>query len=128
MVMVWWPFGGGMMTRITQKNEELDAAGDKKASATKDGLIPCVVSELDVDPILLPSLPQLPDLGDTDDEELRIIQIGGLDGQLIALTNYGHVLKFDDLLDESAASRGAWQYVRCFSLTSLALLTERAAA
>lgn len=110
---MWWPFGGDLLPIITQKNEALDATGDKKAYETRDGCIPCVVSDLSADPFRLPSLPQLPNLDDdaVATPEVHITQIGGLDEQIIALTSHGHVLKFQDLQDITSASSGSWHYV-----------------
>lgn len=107
-----------MNTRITDRNTELDRDVTKKADPTDVGVIPCVVWDLETDPVLLPSLPALPDLTDPEtdsdsdtDQMTQIIQIAGLDAQLVALTNKGHVLRFASLDDETSVARGTWEYV-----------------
>lgn len=112
-VLVWWPFSEEMTTRIGERNVELDGQGDKRAEVT-DGVIPCVISDLIVNPVKLPGLPPLPELPGTNTSagvETRIVQIGGLDLHIVGLTNKGHVLKFGSLGDETTVSQGSWEYV-----------------
>lgn len=122
-VLVWWPFAGRLSERLTARDEELDADSQNRAIPV-NGVIPCVVSQVEVDPVVLPSLPYLPELSDPKSMEenldtkgeTKLIQIGGLDGCLIGLTNKGHVLKFSSLEHETTASSGSWQYVSHFSI------------
>lgn len=103
-----------MRRLIEEKDGEMDQEGDKKAEAS-EGVIPCVTWELQADPIRLPALPSLPDLPNTgtppDESETHLIQIAALDRHIIGLTNRGHVLKICPLEDQTASSRGNWQYV-----------------
>ncbi|KAG5637293.1 hypothetical protein H0H81_005088 [Sphagnurus paluster] len=99
-------------------NTEMDEQGDKKALPLDDDTIPCVTWELAADPVRLPSLPILPDLhthGDDDEKPTQLIEIAGLDGHLIGLTNKGHVLKFGNLDSETTSSQGRWEYLPAFS-------------
>lgn len=120
-VMVWWPFNGALSDRLRNRNEELNQESSNKAVPV-DGKIQCVVSEITLDPFLLPALPSLPALlnagveNDVDPNvDTKLIQIGGLDNQLIGLTNRGHVLKFSSLENETTTSLGSWQYLPKFS-------------
>lgn len=97
---------------------------DTKGVHEMDGSIPCDVWEINAQPVLLPSLPALPDLVNTnnlgeerDRDYIRIVQIAGMDGFLIGLTNKGHVLKFGTLEDETTAARGIWEYVSAHILS-----------
>jgi SCF-associated factor 1 len=111
-----------MLDHVASKNEELNREGDKKASATDDGVIPCVTWDLAIDPVRLPEIPRLPNLGNSDDEveETRLVQIAGLDRHIVGLTNHGHVLKIS-LEDESTAAHSNWEYVGLILLLALGI-------
>ncbi|KAK7056409.1 hypothetical protein VNI00_002964 [Paramarasmius palmivorus] len=114
-VLVWWPFSGTLKTRYDDKMAEMDREGDKKALAQGD-TIPSVAWELDVDPVLLPSLPPLPPLNqETNQQNFRLIQIAAYDNRLVGLTNGGHVLMFDSLDGENTVQNGSWHYLPNFS-------------
>jgi SCF-associated factor 1 len=104
-----------MDAAIIARNNELND-GENKVHATEDGVIPCVLSDINVTPVVLPPLPSLPDLSTRLNEEetipeTKIIQIAGLDGYILALTNHGHVLKFGPLFAPEDAVRSIWHYV-----------------
>lgn len=117
-VYVWWPFS----EVVRQRNTEMDREGNKRAHATTDGAIPCVLWDLHHNPRRLPALPVLPhlqhftELGQKEVEETKIIKIAGMDNFLIALTNKGHILKFGDLSNDDSAQMGRWEYVRLFGM------------
>jgi SCF-associated factor 1 len=118
-VFVFWPFKGDMLRRIAETNETFDNEGDKKVTITgSEYVIPCVTWDLQMDPVRLPALPPLPELHanevDESDEDVILIQIAALDNNLIGLTNKGHVLKHDNLVDEASVLRGHWEYVSSF--------------
>jgi SCF-associated factor 1 len=111
-----------MDAAIIARNNELDDGGNK-AHATEDGVIPCVLSDINVTPIVLPPLPSLPDLSTRMNEketipDTKIIQIAGFDGHILALTNQGHVLKFGPLFAPNDAVGGTWHYVSVNCLRS----------
>jgi SCF-associated factor 1 len=128
-VLVWWPGAGAlkeaydtaardMDERVRQGEDALKAL---PTAGTRD--IPCHVFELAVEPVVLPELPyDLPELAHTGESDYarradvatRIVEIAGADNALIALTNRGHVLKYDHLIDEVAYTQGRWTYVRVF--------------
>ena len=120
---VWWPYLGDMDAAIIARSDELNDGGNK-VHVTEDGVIPCVLSDINVTPVVLPPLPSLPDLSTRIDEETipetKIIQIAGFDGHILALTNQGHVLKFGPLFAPDDAVRGAWHYVSVTCLRSIA--------
>lgn len=93
----------------------MDEQGDKGAFAL-DNTIPCATWDLVADPVRLPSIPELPDLMDgvnhNKNSKTQLIQVAGLDGHIIGLTNRGQVLKFDCLYSEETVPRGRWEYVR----------------
>lgn len=110
-ILVWWPFSEQVDTCI---QNEMNQKG-RDASTPRDGAIPCVPWALDLEPKRLPSIPPLPDLANgasIEQKPTQLIQVAGLDGCLIGLTNKGHVLIFGSLDNEVAASRGSWKYVR----------------
>jgi len=114
-VLVWWPFSEQVDTSL---RKEMNKEGNRDASAPRDGAIPCVPWESDLEPLRLPSLPLLPDLANGVSAEqwpTQLIQVAGLDGHLVALTNKGHVLIFSSLDNEIVASRGNWKYLPEFS-------------
>ncbi|KAG5647470.1 hypothetical protein DXG03_009401 [Asterophora parasitica] len=96
----------------------MDSQGNKTAAVLPDtNTIPCETWDLNEDPVRLPSLPPLPTLtnGDEDEKPTQLVQIAGLDGHLIGLTNKGHVLKFDGLDSAETSSEGRWEYLPAFS-------------
>ncbi|KAG6908970.1 hypothetical protein DXG01_002577 [Tephrocybe rancida] len=116
-VFVWWPFSGETEQRIQAASTQMNEEGDKEAFVQPDNSIPCVTWDLNEDPARLPSIPTLPDLpgGGNEDEPTQLIQIAGLDGHLIGLTNKGHVLKFNGLQSKETLSWGSWKYLPEFS-------------
>jgi len=123
-VLVFWPSAGEMNARITAKNEEMDRDGDKKAIVGNGDSIPCITWNLHMDPTRLPSLPPLPTLPEAVDQQetddgIYLIQIAGLDNNIIGLTNKGHVLKYGHLEDETTVSSGRWEYVSLLFLCFL---------
>ncbi|KIY53369.1 RCC1/BLIP-II protein [Fistulina hepatica ATCC 64428] len=117
-VFVWFPFDGQMQFQVATKNDQLDNQLDAKSRAQPDGTIPCIPWEMDVNPLLLPSLPALPELSAnsaTDDEPVKLVSIAGLDQCLIGLTNRGHVVKYSGLSNEEVALLGTWEYLSKFS-------------
>ncbi|KAG6866580.1 hypothetical protein C0991_002065 [Blastosporella zonata] len=115
-VFVWWPFSGETAQRIQAVNSQMNQEGDKKASAQLDNSIPCVTWDLNETPAQLPPIPNLPDLyGRNEEKPTQLIQIAGLDNQIIGLTNKGHVLKFDSLQSQASLSGGRWEYVSTVS-------------
>lgn len=115
-VYLWWPLSGSTKDAIRQKNQELDAEGDKKAVASPDGVIPCVTWLMDIEPFRLPPIPNLPSPGTHFKEGLtQLIKVAALDALLIGLTNHGHLLVFNALESESTAVNGEWHYLPKFS-------------
>ncbi|KAG6891190.1 hypothetical protein C0995_008442 [Termitomyces sp. Mi166 len=115
-VFVWWPFSGETAERIAAVNAQMNRQGNMKASALADNSIPCVTWDLKENPTRLPSIPSLPGLPGGDSEKpIQLIQIAGLDAQIIGLTNKGHVLKFSSLRSKETSSAGSWQYLPEFS-------------
>ncbi|KAG6857477.1 hypothetical protein H0H87_003544 [Tephrocybe sp. NHM501043] len=116
-VFVWWPFTGETAQRIEEANAQMNQESDKKASAQPDNSIPCVTWDLNENPARLPSIPRLPDLsgGSNEEKPTQLIQIAGLDGHIVGLTNKGHVLKFDSLRSKASLPRGRWEYLPTFS-------------
>ncbi|KAJ3510836.1 hypothetical protein NLJ89_g4452 [Agrocybe chaxingu] len=117
-VFVWWPFSGAMGTLVAEKMNDMDKEGGKKAAAVY-GTIPCVPWDIDMVPTRLPSIPVLPEIQNTGIEEksedIRLIQIAAFDNHIVGLTNYGHVLKFGALHDETGVPHGRWEYLPQFS-------------
>lgn len=126
-VLVWWPSLGEFdrtYVRETEAFSERVRAGETalKAAATADKVIPCHVWEMRLNPFRLPDLPRnLPDLeaeatGESEerrreDPQTRLIRIAALDNMLVALTNRGHVLRYDRLAHESEFRQSHWEYV-----------------
>jgi SCF-associated factor 1 len=127
---VWWPGSGTIKaaydTAMAAQDEHMhtqggDALRARPVAGTRD--IPCHVWELAAPDsvVMLPDIPyDLPELmntGESDearhrDPSTRIIEIAGADNAIIALTNRGHVLKYDRLGDEVEYTQGRWTYVR----------------
>ncbi|KAJ7224220.1 regulator of chromosome condensation 1/beta-lactamase-inhibitor protein II [Mycena pura] len=118
-VFVWWPLSGTMEQRIAAKNIEMNDARHFAARALPDGVIPCATWVLEADPERLPPLPRLPKLTNTGDEsgddEIKIIKIAAMDERIVALTNQGHVVLFNNLGSEDTLSSGRWTYLPNFS-------------
>ena len=127
-VLVFWPLKGNMYERIQDTNIRMDRlaeegeGGNWKARAIpgehKDSVnvIPCQTWTLeDVNPVRLPGipvdLPSLPGVPGRENDGLKIVKIAGMDNNLIALTNGGHVLKYDRLSGEDEYDLGRWEYV-----------------
>lgn len=90
----------------------MNEQGSKKASVLSDNSIPCVTWDLNEDPAQLPLIPLLPELPGGDGEKsTQLIQIAGMDAQIIGLTNKGHVLKFGNLQSKETSRAGSWEYV-----------------
>ncbi|KAG6897434.1 hypothetical protein C0992_001595 [Termitomyces sp. T32_za158] len=115
-VFVWWPFSGDTAERIQAVNTQMNKQGNKKASALPNHSIPCVPWDLKQDPARLPLIPLLPELPGRDSgKPTQLIQIAGLDAQIIVLTNKGHVLQFGNLESKETFSLGTWEYLPEFS-------------
>ncbi|KNZ74628.1 SCF-associated factor 1 [Termitomyces sp. J132] len=115
-VFVWWPFSGETAEYIEATNTQMNEQGDKEASALTDYSIPCVTWDLIENPTRLPSIPLLPELPGGDNEKpVQLIQIAGLDAQIVGLTNKGQVLKFNSLSSKETSSAGRWEYLQEFS-------------
>ncbi|KAH6915918.1 regulator of chromosome condensation 1/beta-lactamase-inhibitor protein II [Coprinopsis sp. MPI-PUGE-AT-0042] len=116
-VFVWWPSTGGLQAVLTQKFSELN--GSNKVRSDGEAVIPCATWTADFEPLRLPSLPSLPELTSTGSKKKgprpQLVQIAGMEGLMIGLTDQGHVLKFDSLHDETTALNGRWQYLPRFS-------------
>ena len=115
-ILVWFPFDRAIAGAIATKNEELDAlpGGSKAMADLRNNVIPCITWELQKDPAKLPPIPtELPKLTTEENSEpAKVVKIAPFDRHLVALTQHGHVLKFDGLSDEASVARGAWIYVR----------------
>ncbi|TFK39864.1 regulator of chromosome condensation 1/beta-lactamase-inhibitor protein II [Crucibulum laeve] len=117
-VFVWWPFSGAMGEAVEAKNNEMDQVGDKKATLTADGVIPCIPWDVNIAPFRLPSIPILPELPSTGKEQKplpQLIQIAGFDRHIVGLTDNGHVLKFGPLDNIERAGHASWEYLPKFS-------------
>ena len=114
-VYIWWPFDRAAMRQSSLWGAYVNSDENIRHNPHADG-ISCSLQDLYLNPERLPVLPQLPDLGHmiSEDEETRIVKIAGMDCFLIALTNKGHVLKFDDLSNEISLESGRWEYVRSY--------------
>ncbi|KAF9453914.1 RCC1/BLIP-II [Macrolepiota fuliginosa MF-IS2] len=116
-VLVWWPTTGSLAEIIRAEGDRLDNQSIGQAQAV-DGVIPCHTWTVTLDPVLLPSLPPLPDITNAEEEfkknPPRLIEVGGMEDQLVGLTNYGHVLKYNGLHNEQATTSD-WHYLPEFS-------------
>jgi len=115
-VLVWWPSTGTLADALRDESERL---GETAKAPAENGVIQCHTWTATVDPVLLPSLPQLPDITSAGDDFKKyppqLIEIGGMDNQIVGLTNYGHVVKFDGLDHEASPRPREWQYLPEFS-------------
>jgi len=118
-VYVWFPFGGALKAIIDTKMSEIGEAREPTARE-QNGSIPCAIWNTGFEPVRLPAIPSLPDLpevgqsnSNSDETDTHLVQIAGMDRILIGLTNRGHVLKFQQVVDEIAVNRGRWEYVSC---------------
>ena len=110
-IYVFWPFSAQMATLLTPWSAQVVGAGPPRAN---EGVLHCIPMDFSLEPLRLPDLPLLPELDEeanSRNEPTRVVSIAGLDNSLVALTNKGHVLKFDDLGDIDSASSGRWTYV-----------------
>ncbi|KAG6821200.1 hypothetical protein H0H93_004020 [Arthromyces matolae] len=116
-VFIWWPFSGSTAETIEVINTQMNEQGDKKASPQADNSIPCVTWDLNENPTQLPLIPSLPEIsdGESEDKPTQLIQIAGMDTQIVGLTNKGHVLKFGNLQSKATISNGRWEYLPQFS-------------
>ncbi len=110
---MWWPFTGAIADEI---RTERDRLGETAIALAEDGVIQCHTWAATADPVLLPSLPPLPDITNAGEDfkkyPPRLIEIGGMDNQIVGLTNYGHVVKIGGLDDDEQSPRPtSWQYV-----------------
>lgn len=115
-VLVWWPSTGALADEIRDESERL---GETAIAQAEAGVIQCHTWAATVDPVLLPSLPPLPDITNAGDDfkkyPPRLIELGGMDNQIVGLTNYGHVVKFNGLHHEDSPRSAEWQYLPEFS-------------
>ena len=112
----WWPFGNPFEVQYQEAMTELDRDGSTMAIVPDDeAVIPCYTWELNKDPAKLPILPDLPELSATglpEEErrkETKLIKIAAFNSCLVGLTNKGHVLKIDGLINKDSVR--AWRYV-----------------
>ena len=115
-VLAWWPDMGAFRNQDWEVVAKMHKGVSAKTIVPDDDLvIPCHTWEIDMDPVKLPTLPDLPDLPATglpDGErkkETKLIKIAACHNCLVGLTNKGHVLKLDRLLDEDSVR--IWHYV-----------------
>jgi SCF-associated factor 1 len=127
-VFVWWPRGGAVQQAYHTAARDMNERA-WQGEGTRE--IPCRVLELAVEPVVLPEIPyDLPELvytGESEDARradpvTRIVKIAGADTVLIALTNRGHVLKYDRLRDEVEYTQGQWIYVSALCGSVLVVL------
>lgn len=113
-VYVWWPCSDPISTAVNNQFETWDKEHKNRAVASENS-IPCATWDLSVELFRLPGLPPLLPLLDSDDEEadreITIVKLACFDCHLVALTNKGHVLKYNTLEDPITAQTGAWAYV-----------------
>lgn len=110
----------GVNSALDEQNPQSKA----RISADQPDVIPCHTLQLEgIDPVRLPSIPNdlpvLPRIKSEDDEGIegvKVVKLAGMDNNLIALTNKGHVLKYNRLGGEEEYRQGRWEYV-CTSLT-----------
>lgn len=118
-VFVWFPFDQRIEQAILA-NEIANRTNTVHATRNKE--IPCAVWDLQQDSFKLSALPSLPMPPDFKDD-IKLVKIAGFDNNLIGLTNYGHVLKYDSVINESAVKRGQWTYVNLNSSSFLVSFT-----
>ncbi|KDQ13797.1 hypothetical protein BOTBODRAFT_33233 [Botryobasidium botryosum FD-172 SS1] len=134
-----WPFDGKLqdLTVVREMHIESEENTDDTPKAiARDNVIPCAHWEADIIPLELPRLPKLPvlsrDESGTAEAEPRVVKIAAGDQFLVALTNQGHVLKFnlrnyvDVEVDENdddnlptmfveGPEKPTWEYLPAFS-------------
>ena len=109
-VYAWWPDSG-----IFEKLYWGPCKPTTVLVPDDKAVIPCRIREFKANPIKLPTLPDLPDLpatglsGEERRKETRLIKIAACDACLIGLTNKGHVLRLDGMINED--STRIWHYV-----------------
>lgn len=104
--------------------EALDQDQTMKVQATSENTIPCHTWNLEKSPFMLPPLPPLPDLPitytgldeDMFHQETTLIKIAAMDGNIIGLTNKGHLVKYSGLssvqeFNEQPNQPTQWEYV-----------------
>ena len=108
-IYVWFPYD----EMVKQAIEEHDLANKaNKIFATPAHEIPCATWDLKQDSFKLPALANLPPLPTSlESKDIKVVKIAAFDNSLIALTNYGHVVKFDGLANGMTAKTGRWTYV-----------------
>lgn len=111
-VVVWWPYGDPMAEAFRENMRRMTEEDDK-AVPTQDRVVPCTCWDLDGQLFgILPSIPDLPNLiSSSEGEGTRLVQIAGLDNEIVGLTTHGHVLKFRGLVDETVMRQSRWEYV-----------------
>lgn len=127
-VYVWWPSGEILQDLIRQNDGTMDAQGDSKkakAQTNEAGIktIPCATWEANHNPTKLAGLPELPLLPGSDSTKSPVIIKIAAVGTLIALTNYGHVLRYSSLGNETQAKAGRWTYVCAMTIEYGTVLT-----
>ncbi|KAF4611294.1 hypothetical protein D9613_006938 [Agrocybe pediades] len=114
-VFVWWPFNGAMGEAVERKMQDMDSQDDMRAYATDELEIPCIAWGMDIMPARLTPIPALPELTSTgkiqESKPVALIQIAAFDNHIVGLTNYGHVLKYGALHDQTGPPHGRWEYV-----------------
>ena len=117
-VLAYWPHSGSISQELHVVNTSLDQVPTSKAhvSVGQPNVIPCHTWTLqNIDPARLPAIPNdLPPLPSTQGSTTlgnKVVKVAALDNVLIALTNQGHVLKYDMLSGEDQWRSGRWEYV-----------------
>ncbi|KAF7982564.1 hypothetical protein HWV62_27552 [Athelia sp. TMB] len=112
-IFVWFPYD----EMVKQAIEEHHLANKaNKIFATPAHEIPCATWDLKQDSFKLPALANLPLLSiSPESKDIKVVKIAAFDNSLIALTNHGHVVKFDGLANGMTAKTGQWTYLPKFS-------------
>ena len=113
---MWWPHSGTLRDHYEEAIKEMDKNESTKVVVpNNEAAIPCHTFSIHMDPVKAPTLPILPDLTATGlsegehRKETKLIKIAATLTCLMGLTNKGHVLIMDGLVNEH--SMLAWQYV-----------------
>lgn len=132
-IFVDWPFHGDLQQKIQAHHDALSAApnrGQDTKLPEDSNVLQCAAWELEHDFVELPAIPaalpvlNAPSVDDRDHpEETKVIRIAAGDDFIVALTNYGHVLKINvtpgdsiqQLRDDLRYGKNKWTYLSEFS-------------
>jgi SCF-associated factor 1 len=106
---------------LWEENRRMDGQTDTdpistRGSDNKPPTIQCHVWEIEYNPIRVNPLPDDLPLSEEDAQKgvsVKLVKIAAMEHSIIGLTNYGHVLRYDELRNEANALVGYWTYV-CF--------------